>query len=51
MTEHEIECAVERMTDAADHAYLTGAMTEAAYERRCREINEWAENALRNRRR
>lgn len=43
MTEDQIECRVERMIDAADRRYMSGELTKTAYERRMREISEWAD--------
>lgn len=43
-TEHRIECAVERMTDRADAAYMAGRMTEEEYRAEMKRINDWAES-------
>lgn len=43
MTEHEIELKVERMVDRLDARFMRGDMTQAEYDAKMREINQWAE--------
>lgn len=42
--EFRIECAVERMTDRADSAYMAGRLTEDEYRAEMKRINDWAES-------
>ena len=43
MTEDQIERIVELRFDRLDQEYTTTAMTRETYERKCREIDEWAD--------
>lgn len=41
MTEDQIERAVERKTDIADHRLMAGECTQAEYDQHMGQINEW----------
>lgn len=51
MTEHEIECHVQRMIDRLDAAFMSGKYTQAGYNARMKEIHDWSnvEYRFRNR--
>jgi len=42
MTEYQIECRVERLTDKLDRQYMAGKITGEQYEQETRGIANWA---------
>lgn len=44
MTEDQIECRVERMTDHLDRVFLNGDMSQADYDKACIELSQWADS-------
>lgn len=42
MSEHEIECRVERMVDRLDARYMRGELSDAEYRAEMERINQWA---------
>jgi len=43
MSEHEIECRVERMVDRLDARFMRGELSEAEYRAEMERIKQWAE--------
>ena len=43
MTEAQIEARVERMTDHLDRLLISGDMSQDAYDKAIRDLDEWAE--------
>lgn len=46
MTEDQIERAVERRMDSLDRQLLTGALSQAAYDKATRDMDAWAATQL-----
>lgn len=46
MTEHEIECVVERKMDRLDRKYMQGELSEEEYRRAVKDLDEWATTML-----
>ena len=46
MTEHDIECIVERKMDRLDRKYLAGEMSEYSYQLAVQELAQWADTML-----
>jgi uncharacterized membrane protein len=42
MTEHEIECVVERKMDRLDRKYMQGELSEQDYRRAVEDLDRWA---------
>lgn len=43
MTEYQIECSVETMTNALDLQFMAGHCDEVEYKKRLSDIDKWAE--------
>ena len=43
MSEHEIECRVERMVDRLDARFMRGELSETEYRAEMKRITKWAE--------
>lgn len=44
LTEYRIECLVETKTDAADKLFMSGAVSQADYDKRMRQISNWSDD-------
>lgn len=47
ITEDQVERAVERQMDAADRAFMSGKIDQAAYDKLVKDIDAWATEQLR----
>jgi uncharacterized membrane protein len=45
LTEDQIECRVEKMTDRADARFMGGEIDEPEYKAQLKEIDMWASDA------
>lgn len=46
MTEHEVECIVERKIDRLDRRYMQGEISEEDYRKAVEAIDQWAKSML-----
>jgi len=44
MSEHEIECRVERMVDRLDARFMRGELSETEYRAEMERITKWADD-------